>query len=215
MYRTLALQNKQTTEVRVKNCVRIVVNSVQRLRIYLFHRVREVEDIEQPVRPNNTRDPTEEPSASESSPPFRSLELISRLGTPRQCQARCFRRLTLLEGGDSVDRQAKSKNSDKSCSSEGTRFPTHSGVAERASEDKGTDEEVSVGKTDLDSTQERRNGGSVSGKVGEVPRYQRTARHWRLESADEGVAVEWLDHLVFLRSHSPDHQWSRLEGGDG
>ena len=47
----------------------------------------------------------------------------------------------------------------------------------------------------FDTTEERVDGGAVSREVGKIPRNQWAWRYRSLQTSDEWIAVDWLDHL--------------------
>lgn len=57
----------------------------KRPKLVLLNKVRKVDDIEQEIGPNDTRNPTKEEPTSELGPPLSSLQLIRLLLPPSQC----------------------------------------------------------------------------------------------------------------------------------
>lgn len=57
----------------------------RRPKLVSLNKVRKVDDIEQEIGPNDTRNPTKEEPTSELGPPLGSLQLIRLLLPPSQC----------------------------------------------------------------------------------------------------------------------------------
>jgi hypothetical protein len=157
------------------------------------------EDLGADISPGDSRETTDSPSSSKVGPTIRALERIASNVTSRQCLDSNLWDI-VLEGDLSVHGKAHGEDQDKSssrhASSNLSSISRGTGKCTQWSElDEWTDQQESVGKSDLNTSQEWRHSGAVGWEVGQIAGHERRRGDWSLEHSDEWISVDWLDNL--------------------
>ena len=153
------------------------------------------EDLGANVSPSNTRKTTNSKPSTKAAPTLCALKRItSNAASAEGLDANSW--ALRLEGNGTIHRKAGCEDENEGSSTQAARdFSSSFNVTERSELDEGSDEEESMGKTDLNAAEERGNTSTVGGEVGEVRSNQRGRGDGGLEHSNERISVDGLDYL--------------------
>jgi hypothetical protein len=157
------------------------------------------EDLSADIAPANTSKASNCKTGSKAAPSVSRLEGIRRNRASREGLDTNSGDI-VLESHSAVHRKAKGEDGNNASSGKAAGdFSNTCDIAEGTKLDEGTNEEKSVGKTNLNATEEGGDTSAVGREVGEVRSNHWGGGHGGLEHANEGVSVDRLDHLQEIK----------------